>query len=139
MHVLSSSRSMSALLERSQAPAWGAVTVRRAGPDLEIVCEGPHDLRAEVRGDAIVIRGRRERDVLYQAYGLALAAVSRSGFVRTSPLPVDVDPARTEVRRDGGTLRVRVPARTRGATRSARGWWSRLRDRVAGFFARRRP
>jgi HSP20 family molecular chaperone IbpA len=106
-----------------------AVTVRRDNDGLVVTCEvaslDPSALEVQVSGPNLWIRGgldvRHRSPEVYAALSTA--------FVRSVPLPDDVDPSRIERTVQAGRLILRVPRR-------GRSWWRDLRERLVRLWRR---
>lgn len=110
------------------ASFFADVSPARFAPAVDLVDEGSHlrvsaelpgvardDLRVEVEDDVLTIRGEKRHEASSREEGVYRVERSFGSFVRTLPLPPDVDAARAEATYSDGVLNVRLP-KTEAAT-----------------------
>ena len=111
-------------------PAWptdldrwyGDFSPPRFAPSIDIADEKQHirvtvelpgmtdeDIEVMLRDDALVIRGEKKLEETHEDEGYYRTERSYGAFVRTVPLPVDIEADRVEAAFKKGVLTVRLP------------------------------
>ena len=111
---------------------FGDFTPARFQPHIDVVDEGDalrvtaelpgverEDLHTTVENGTLVLRGEKKQDMRSEEQGCYRLERAYGAFLRTIPLPEDVDIDKIDARFDKGVLNVRVP-RTGTARSTAR-------------------
>lgn len=101
---------------------FGDFSPSRFQPRIDVVDEGQvlrvtaelpgmgrEDLSVSIENGAIVLRGEKKQDVRSEEDGCYRLERAHGSFVRTIPMPEDVDPDRTLAKFDNGLLTLTVP------------------------------
>lgn len=90
-----------------------SVNVHATDKEVVVAAEMPGldraDLDLTIRGNTLIIRGNKREEREDSRGDLYLSERRYGSFLRTVPLPDDVDPERAEARVDKGVLTVRLP------------------------------
>jgi len=89
------------------------VEVREEGKDLLVQVELPgldgEDVRIELRNDALVIQGEREREAKDEQGGIRRSERFYGSFYRVIPLPEGVNADQAQAQLNNGVLQIRIP------------------------------
>jgi HSP20 family protein len=109
---------------------FGDYTPSRFQPRIDVVDDGEalrvtaelpgvdrEDLQTSIENRALVLRGEKKQDVRSEENGCYRLERAYGAFMRTIPLPEDVDVDRVDARFDKGVLTLRIPKT--GASKSA--------------------
>ncbi|MEI6001796.1 Hsp20/alpha crystallin family protein [Paraburkholderia bengalensis] len=101
---------------------FGDFTPARFQPHIDVVDEGDalrvtaelpgierEDLHMTIENGALVLRGEKKQDVRSEEQGCYRLERAYGAFLRTIPLPEDVDLDKVDARFDKGVLNIRVP------------------------------
>jgi HSP20 family protein len=89
------------------------VEVREEGKDLIVQVELPglddEDVKIELRNDALVIQGEREREAKDEQGGIRRSERFYGSFYRVIPLPEGVNAEQAQAQLNNGVLQIRIP------------------------------